>query len=66
MAIVEIRVLAEGTPVKIKGERGSYVVLSAAWSKGREVDHLARTDGGNGPFRSVSRDKVRVLRGPRR
>lgn len=65
MARLEIRVLAEGTPVKIRGERGSYVVTAAVWSNGREVDHLARTDGGNGPFRSVTRDRVRVVRGKR-
>jgi hypothetical protein len=62
MARLNIRVLAEGTPVKIKGERGQYTVIGAAWKGGREVDDLLRTDGGSGPYRTVTRDKLRVLR----
>jgi hypothetical protein len=66
MATVTINVLAEGTPVKIRGERGQYVVIKSEWKNGREVDHLLRTDNGHGAYRSVTRDRLRVKRGPRK
>ena len=62
MAIVTVRLLAEGTAVRIRGERGWYVVISSRWLNGREVDDLLRTDGGNGPYRTVTRDKLKVPR----
>jgi hypothetical protein len=65
MVQVRINILAEGTPVQIKGERGRYVVIRSLWHNGREVDDLLRTDGGNGPYRTVARDRLRVKRGPR-
>jgi hypothetical protein len=61
MARVEIRLLAEGTPVRIRGQRGRYVVIRSWWQAGREVDDLRRTDRGEGPFRTVTRDKLKPI-----
>jgi hypothetical protein len=62
MAVVTVRVLAEGTKVRIRGERGRYVVIRAIWQGGREVDDLERADNGKGHFRTVTRDRLVVLR----
>jgi hypothetical protein len=62
MAVVTIKVLSHGTRVRIRGERGRYVVFHSEWKDGREIDHLARTDNGPGHFRTVTRDRLVVLR----
>jgi hypothetical protein len=62
MATVTVRVLAEGTEVRIRRERGRYTVIKAEWKNGREIDHLLRIDNGHGAYRSVTRDRLVVKR----
>lgn len=62
MAAITVKVLAKGTAVRIRRERGRYVVIKSEWSKGREVDHLLRVDNGKGAYRSVTRDRLIVSR----
>jgi hypothetical protein len=65
MATVTVRVLTAGTRVRIRHERGRFIVIGSYWQHGREVDDLLRVDNGPGAFRTVTRDRLVVLRSTR-
>lgn len=62
MATITVRVLTENTHIRIRGERGRYVIIRAWWQNGRELDDLLRVDNGKGSFRTVERRRLAVLR----